>query len=104
MCSNLSSKLNRDLYLSALSKESLENNYDVFWNFACDSTNNLLAALYSLKYFDDDNKLLCLAGEVIKIRKIFDYKEEDAKGHIHSLLLHYEGSNKETFLFILINL
>ncbi|XP_050457844.1 uncharacterized protein LOC126854804 [Cataglyphis hispanica] len=72
-----------------LSDESLKINYNVFWKFACNSSNTLLAILYSLNHFGDYDKLLYIAGEIVEMREALNHEEEDAGGHIKFLLLNH---------------
>lgn len=90
--SNLSSTLNSERYLSALSDESSEINYSVFRAFACASSNTILAVLYRLGYFGNYAELLHIAGEIIEMREAFDHEEEDADGLIAFLLSNHRGN------------
>lgn len=68
-----------DRYLSTLSDESEETNYEVFRAFACDSTDTLLAMLYKLGHFYA--KLFHIAVEIIEMREAFGHEEEDIGGY-----------------------
>lgn len=85
----------------------MENNYTVFERFVCTSSNTLLAILYRLGYFNNDNRLLCFAGEIIDMREVFSHEEEDVAGHIAFLLLNYQRNRiagNEMLLFFQCNL
>ncbi|KAL6421064.1 hypothetical protein ACFW04_013588 [Cataglyphis niger] len=86
---NLSPAINSERYLSSLSDESPELNYTVFRSFACACSDTVLAALYKLDYFNDFDKLLHIAGEIVEMREAFNHEEENVSGLISFLLAQH---------------
>lgn len=83
-----------------LTEDSEEINYTVFRDFACKSTNTLLAVLYRMGYFNEYDELLRIAGEIVEMREAFNHEEEDVGGHISFLLLNHRRNRltgKNTF-------
>ena len=103
LAANLNPTLNRNRYLSRLSDVSADDNYSTFTIFASDISNNLLATLYSLGYFNEREDLWRIAVEMIQMRNLCNHVEEDVGGHVDRLLTDYL-SNVYGKCFIYINI
>ena len=97
LAANLSpTRINAAEYLSRLT-EVTSDNYNIFREFACASSNSMLAILYKLRHFGSDRELLNIAAEIILARAAFEHEEEDVGGHVAFLMANYHQQSAGTY-------
>ena len=96
LAANLSPTINAAKYLSRLT-EATSDNYNIFHEFACASSNSMLAILYKLRHFGSDRELLNIAAEIILARAAFEHEEEDVGGYVAFLMASYHQQSTGTY-------
>ena len=92
LAANLSpTTINTAEYLSRLT-EVTSDNYNIFHEFVCASSNSMLAILYKLRHFG--NELLNIAAALM--RAAFEH-EEDVGGHVAFLMANYHQQSAGTY-------
>lgn len=76
LASNINPAIKRERYFHELSRDN-DVNYIVFHMLACACSNSLLRILYVSEFFEEDNRLHAIAGEIVETRRLWEEDKED---------------------------
>lgn len=86
LASNINPAIKRERYFHELSRDNDDANYIAFHMLACACSISLLGILYVSGFFEEDNRLHAIAGEIVETRRLWEEDEEDIEDCAEALL------------------